>query len=357
MLVSFSRRCCPSLRRSTTSSVIVHTHPRLVSTSFGYVVAGNIPRQPLQNTAVTLFCQECKSDISISTINKFWQSEAVPEIFTEHTSDQKYCEQHFKETVKLINNKFEVSLPLKIPIYDVNNTLGNSLGMALKRFFNLEKRLQKDRSYFEEYQGFIHEYIDLGHASYIDISSYNMSHDAVYLMPHHPVIRETAVSTRLRTVFDGSMKTSNKISLNDILLNGPIVQPELFDILVLFRLDKYFFTCDIRRMFRNISLEKSQRSLKNILWRDSPEEQIKCLQLYTVTYGLKNSSFLATRCLNELAHRFKDEYKLASPVILSSCYVDDILYSHNNLDTIIQTKQQLVELLSKASFSLHKFFS
>lgn len=328
--------------------------PRLVSTSFGYVLAGNIPVQSPSDAAVSLVCQECETDIN-SNIVKFWQSEAVPEIFTEHTSEQQYCEQYFLDTVKLLDSKFEVSMPLKIPIYDVNNTLGDSLGLALRRFLNLEKRLQKDSSLFDEYSKFIHEYIELGHASYVDITEYDLSRDAVYFMPHHPVIRENAISTRLRTVFDGSMLTSNKISLNNILLNGPVVQNELFDVLLLFRLNKYFFTCDIRRMFRNIAIEKSQRSLQNILWRDNPSEPIKCLQLNTVTYGLKSSSYLATRCLNELAFRYQNEYQLAYPVILNSTYVDDILYSHNDLNTLKETKIQLTDLLNKGSFTLHKW--
>ncbi|CAH2058235.1 unnamed protein product, partial [Iphiclides podalirius] len=44
----------------------------------------------------------------------------------------------------------------------------------------------------------------------------------------------------------------------------------------------------------------STRNL-NILWRENPNTEIRCIQLTTVTYGLKSSSFLATRCLDELA--------------------------------------------------------
>lgn len=124
----------------------------------------------------------------------------------------------------------------------------DSLGLAIKRFLNLEKRFSKDDTLFHEYKKNLQEYIDLGHASYVDISSYDLSRDVVYIMPHHPVIRDTAVSTKLRTVFDRSMKTSNKISLNDIMFNGAVVQPELFDILISFRLFKYLFICDIRHM-------------------------------------------------------------------------------------------------------------
>lgn len=328
--------------------------PSLVHTQFGYIIAGNISVQSLQNAAVSLFCQECSSDID-STITRFWQSEAVPELFTEHTSEQQYCEQYYKDTVKIINNKFEVSMPLKIPICDINKTLGDSFGLALHRYLNLEKRFKRNNTLYQEYKKFIHEYIALGHASYFDITKYDLSKDMVYFMPHHSVLRENAMSTRLRVVFDGSMKTSNKISLNDIMSNGPVVQKELFDILLLFRLNKYFFISDIKHMFRNILIDKDQRSLQNILWRDNPDESIRCLQLNTVTYGLKSSPYLATRCLNELVYKFQHEYPLAAPVILHSTYVDDILYSHNDLKTIIDTKQQLIELLAKGSFNLHKW--
>ncbi|XP_063357907.1 uncharacterized protein LOC134647486 [Cydia amplana] len=288
-------------------------------------------------------------------MSNFWQTEKVPEIYAEHTSEQQQCEKLFTETVKLEDNQFTVSLPLKIPIYDVNNTLGDSFGLALKRFYNLEKRFQKDQNLYEGYKDFIHEYLDLGHGSYVDISSYELTKDPVYFMGHSAVLRPDAVSTKLRVVFDGSMLTSNKISLNNILMSGPTVQQELFDILLSFRVHKYFIACDIRRMFRNILVQKDQRSLQNILWRDTPNESIKCIQLNTVCYGMKSSSYLSTRCLNELATKFERQYPLASSAILNSTYVDDIIHTENSLAKIVDTQTQLIELLAKGSFKLHKW--
>ncbi|XP_062532954.1 uncharacterized protein LOC134201723 [Bombyx mori] len=328
--------------------------PSLLHTQFGYIVAGSVPDSYIQSSAVALFCRECETDIS-DTIANFWQSEKEPEKFVEHTSEQQYVEKHFTNTVKLENNQFEVSMPLKLPLCDMNNALGESLGLALKRFLNLENKLQKDKPLQKEYKSFIHEYLELGHASIVDITLYDLSKDPVYYFAHHAVIKQNAITTKLRTVFDGSMKTNNKISLNDLMWNGPIVQQELFDILLLFRLHKYFFACDIRRMFRNLIIEKSQRSLLNILWRDSPDEQLKCIQQSTVPYGLKCSSWLATRCLLELATRFGEQYPLAAPVLLNSTYVDDVLHTDDSLAKIIATKAQLIELLNKGNFQLHKW--
>lgn len=100
----------------------------------------------------------------------------------EHTSEQQYVEKHFTDTVKLENNQFEISMPLKLPLCDMNNALGESLGLALKRFLNLENKLQKDKPLQKEYKSFIHEYLELGHASIVDITLYDLSKDPVYFL-------------------------------------------------------------------------------------------------------------------------------------------------------------------------------
>ena len=46
-----------------------------------------------------------------------------------------------------------------------------------------------------------------------------------FYIPHKPVIRESAESTKLRTVFDASAKANEKSpSLNDCLETGPALQ-------------------------------------------------------------------------------------------------------------------------------------
>ncbi|XP_028157714.1 uncharacterized protein LOC114350946 isoform X1 [Ostrinia furnacalis] len=207
------------------------------------------------------------------------------------------------------------------------------------------------------YKNFIHEYLALNHGHYIDIESYDLMKQPVYFLPHHAVINDNSKTTKLRTVFDGSMKSSNKVSLNDLLLNGPVVQRELFDIILLFRLGDYTFTADIKRMFRNIKVDPEYTSLQNILWRDDPTESVQCIQLDTVTYGLKSSTYIATRCLDELANRYRDEFPLASSIIKNNVYCDDILFSHNDLETVFAARDELRRLLSLGSFETHKWSS
>ncbi|XP_049875316.1 uncharacterized protein LOC126373281 isoform X1 [Pectinophora gossypiella] len=290
-------------------------------------------------------------------MSAFWRAEKVPEIFPEQVPEQDYCEKLFQETTRLENNKFLVTMPTKVPLEQINSELGDSFNQALQRFINLEKKLQKNPVLFREYKKFIDQYTELKHGEYIDINSYDLSKDPVFFLPHHAVINESSRTTKLRTVFDGSMRTNNKISLNDLLMNGPVVQKELFEILISFRLEAYFFICDIQKMFRCIQLNPSQRSLQNILWRESPEKDILCIQLSTVTYGLKSSSYLATRCLIELATRYKDQFPLASAILINNTYVDDVLVTSKTECELLQMKAELVGLLELGSFYLHKWAS
>ncbi|KAJ0174131.1 hypothetical protein K1T71_010277 [Dendrolimus kikuchii] len=332
--------------------------PSIYNTKFGYIIGGALPAFD-NNSKVSLLCHTCESDIGEvnATIKQFWECEEVPQIMNEISSESQTAESIFLKSVKLENNKFQVDLPLKVSLNEISNTLGNSFDVALFRFLSLEKRLHKNVSLFNDYKKFIDEYVDLNHGHYVDIKSYNFSKDPIYLLLHHPVVNEASKSTPVRVVFNGSMPTNKKLSLNDILLNGPTVQNSLFDILLLFRFGDYIFTTDIRRMFRNIEINPAYKPLQNILWRENTQQPIQCICLDTVTYGLKNSSYLATRCLLELAVRFEAEYPIASFILKQCTYVDDILFSHSNLEVLKEAKKQLCDLLKLASLETHKWAS
>ena len=46
----------------------------------------------------------------------------------------------------------------------------------------------------------------------------------VFYLPHHPMIRESSLSTRIRPVFDASSKGYNVVALNDCLETGPCLE-------------------------------------------------------------------------------------------------------------------------------------
>jgi len=122
-----------------------------------------------------------------------------------------------------------------------------------------------------------------------------------YFLTHHPVFKETSTTTETRVVFAGSPKTSNGLSLNDILQVGPTVQHDLYSIVLRFRAHHVCCTADIARMNRQINIHQHDQVQQRFLWRYSSEEPIQVYKLTTVTYGTLSAPYLATRCLKKLA--------------------------------------------------------
>ncbi|KAJ8910531.1 hypothetical protein NQ315_013494 [Exocentrus adspersus] len=328
--------------------------PVLQNTSLGWVVAGSVPiSKCVTNLSVTLFART--EDVN-ELIPKFWNLEEVTSKRLLSPED-KLSEQIFVDTTKrLENGSFQVNLPFRVN--DAHLQLGDSYSLASRRFFSLEKRLLKDEELHAQYKGFIKEYVDLGHAKYIqfEVGSKIYNSERCFL-PHHGVVRESSTTTKLRVVFDASMKTSSGVSLNDLMLKGFPVQPELFDILCRFRTFNFVIIADIQKMYRMIRLNPEQMFLQNILWRDNKDEPLKCIELQTVTYGTKSAPYLATRCLKQLAEDELQRYPLAAEAILNQCYVDDILAGCNNEQQLLTLKEQLTDMLGLAGFKLHKWCS
>ena len=71
-------------------------------------------------------------------------------------------------------------------------------------------------------------------------------------MPYRAVIRESTESTKLRVVYDASVKSESGFSLNDCLEKGPPLQNKLWDILIRTRFRPVVLCGDIRIRIKEI---------------------------------------------------------------------------------------------------------
>jgi len=129
--------------------------------------------------------------------------------------------------------------------------LGSSREIAIKHLKAIESKFSKSLDLKEKYKNFIYEYQDLGHMTEIVNTD---ECEVVNYLPHHSVIKEDSLTTKLRVVFDGSSSTASGVSLNDILRVGPTVQQDLLNIILRFRQHRYVFTADIQKIYRQILL-------------------------------------------------------------------------------------------------------
>lgn len=117
-----------------------------------------------------------------------------------------YLEKNIKQ---LENGKIMVPIPFNTNPNDENFS-GDSWKMAIERFFQIESNIYKNPLFRKRYHDDILSYINLNHMSLRKTALNNG-----YYLPHHTVVRERSTKTKQRTVYGGSVKSSNGNSLND----------------------------------------------------------------------------------------------------------------------------------------------
>lgn len=317
------------------------------NTVFGYIVGGNVNTPSDEINFKLHSCSEQALNLE-SILQRFWEQEEVDKL-VKLSNEEQQCEDLFnRTTTRQPDGRYIVHLPLK----DVQ--IGNSYSLAMKRLLSVERRLHANEQLKTQYIKVMDEYLKLNHM--VEASDGCLSQPKFYL-PHHCVIREESTTTKLRVVFDGSVKSFGGCSLNDALMNGPTVQPTLWSILIKFRGYPIALCGDIEKMYRQILITEDHQNFQRILWRNHTTEPIKEYKLRTVTYGTKSAPFLATRTLNKVAEDNINTYPDEAKVILSNFYVDDLIAGADDEISALRLKTNLSAILTSGGFNLRKWKS
>ncbi|CAL1262171.1 unnamed protein product, partial [Larinioides sclopetarius] len=115
----------------------------------------------------------------------------------------------------------------------------------------------------------------------------------VYYLPHRPVIREDHSTTKVRVVFDASSHAKDQFSLNDCLHTGHNLLPNLFNLLVHFRINKFAVIADLEKAFLQIQIKKEDRDFTRFFWIDNTEDkEVDIYRMTRVLFGVCSSPFL-----------------------------------------------------------------
>lgn len=323
--------------------------PTLQKTHLGWIIAGELTVPAQNNYHAQQFCGLSLQQQIHNNMEQFWKLEECVEK-PRFTPEERACDEHYARThTHMANGRFLVQLPLR----EDPTQLGESKQIALKRLYAMERKFLRQPELRIQYTEFMDEYETLNHMT--KVNDAQPEPQATYYIPHHAVVKEESETTKLRVVFDGSCKTSSNVSLNDILLVGPTIQQDLFSIVLRFRQHTYVISADIEKMYRQIEVGDEHRDLQRILWRRSPDEPVSIFRLNTITYGLACSPFLAIRCLHQLADENYERFPVASRVIKTDFYVDDLLSGADTLDQARRIQTEVSAILGQAEFHLRKW--
>ncbi|XP_015121547.1 uncharacterized protein LOC107044257 [Diachasma alloeum] len=322
-------------------------------TIFGWVVSG--PR-------TTTRAHEQQSHASVNhciirepldnLIRKFCQLEELMIPIGLNEEDQK-CEDHFKTThTRDKSGRYTESLPFKTTLPLEN---GESYIIARKCLERQRRRLLTTPQRQVEYDGFLQEYLDLGHMS-LSPNQPQPDQKPVYL-PYHAVLRQDSTTSLIRVVFNAFSGTTNGKTLNDHLHVGPQLLPDLLDVILRWRMHPIALRADIEKMFRQILVTPGERHLQRILWQPPGSTEVNSYDLKTVTYGTAPAPYLSNRTLKQLAQDERARFPRAAAILERDFYVDDVLTGASSIQEARETQEELQKLLLAGGMNLGKWAS
>ena len=136
--------------------------------------------------------------------------------------DHSHVHSSFKESItRGEGGRYEVNVPW---------ILGSSLSStkeqpSRRRLIMVEKKLSQDPKLREEYEKIVLEQLE---ERIVEVAPETPTGDRNFYMPHKPVVRESASTTKVRMVFDASAKPHPLAnSINGCMYMGLSLQPLL----------------------------------------------------------------------------------------------------------------------------------
>ncbi len=224
-----------------------------------------------------------------------------------------------------------------------------------RRLACLVKKLQRDPELLENYDKIIQEQLAEG----IVERTVNKPQGREFYIPHKPVIKETAESTKVRIVFDASAKeNSDSPSLNDCLETGPSLLNLLWNVLVRNRLKPLALTADLKQAFLQVLIRADDRDALRFHWiKNKDPNDIEVLRFTRALFGLVQSPFLLAATLKQHLNSLRGKYPEEIKEIEKSLYVDDIITGGETTDEVLCLKQKTITVFEEAKFQLHKWHS
>lgn len=319
------------------------SEPAASWTKLGWVLHGSTPRKLIleDQAAVLHIC-----DVQLHRLVESHFNVDSLGVSTKQRVNKldKRVEEIFETTAQRKNGHFEVGLPWKTD----DPQLPESYESALKRLCTLERKMNKDSDFKQEYKAQVENLIRKGYATECDGSE---EHSKIkWYLPHFAVTNPNKPG-KIRMVFDAAAR-AHGVSLNDFLLEGPDLLASLTKILFGFREKPIAVTADIEEMFLRVKIRPEDQPAQMFLWRDESSSEPKKMKMTSMIFGASSSPFLAHSVRNRNAADYENLYPEAATAIKERHYMDDYLDSYATVEEARKTIKEVNYIHEQASFNL-----
>lgn len=342
----------PELTLSCEEKVGKQGDPVARLTPLGWTCVGSLSESKAQSDVHYTRCNYTLAESEIDEqLKALWDMDVLETCMEQPLNpEEKIALSKVEASRLMVDGHYEVCIPWR----DEVPQLSNNRAMAEKRFINLERSMVKTPKIAERYAAVIQSNIEKG---YIEEVKDPVVNTPCWYLPHFPVIREDKSTTKVRIVLDSAAKYHGK-SLNDVMLPGPKLQQDLVSILIRFRRGRVALIGDIKEMFSQVRMKRSDQDYHRLLWREFGSQQpFKVYRAVRLTFGDCASPFLAQYVIRQHALENQETFPLAASTCLNSTYMDDAIDSIDSVEEGLQLRMQLTQLLKGGGFEIRKWCS
>lgn len=313
-----------------------------ISTVFGAVFGGETARAPSPVFNCGVVTSGMARSVPIDeTVEKLWNLEAIriTDPLSSPSQDDELAVSLFEQTVKFRGDRYEVAWPWRP---GGRESLPNNFSLAYSRLNSLSNKLRSNPEFRGKYQATITEQLDRG-----IIEPAQKTGGWEYYIPHQAVI----TPKKLRVVYDASAKLKGKPSLNNLLLPGPNLVPELGGILIRFRGALCPVLSDIEKAFLAVGLRAEDREAAKFLWLRDPAlppspQNLQIYRFCRIAFGVNSSPFLLASVLQHHLRISGDPLQMGR-----NFYVDNLLLCADDsceAAAAVQSARQLMQAAGNA---------
>ena len=332
-------------------------------TIFGYALLGQQSEEQLWELPIRSTFLTATERLSLVT-ERFMQMSNIPEdhLNQNMTEAEKLAVELLQTTLTFSEEqkRFTCKLLFKQDALPINNYKN-----AVARLHKIWEHLTKNEEKRVAYKAAIQKLIADGHVKELSAEEAEQGEDKAMYLPHSLVHSPSSLTTPYRLVFDGSaiLSANPKVRYNDLLLPGPALHRNLTALLIRFRQRKFVLNGDIKALFLNVLLHPDHQDYCRFLWKEDVNQPIKRMRFSVLLFGLNCSPAIAMAAVQRLTKMVLEDpnataaERLAAERLTDDIYVDDLVTTFDDLDTLQQCYSAISTILSKASFTMRKFMS
>ncbi|PIC44764.1 hypothetical protein B9Z55_005020 [Caenorhabditis nigoni] len=266
--------------------------------------------------------------------------------------DKKVME-FFEDTIVKKEDGYEVRYPFKQSWTEIPD----NLPIAIKRLQSVVRT--QPREVLQMVQKVFDDQEEQGIIERVDPDEHTTN--LVRYNPTHPVLTPNKTTTKCRVVVDGSSHGRGDQSINELLHKGPILMPDMVEMLIRFRSGTTAIISDVEKAFLQVRVNPLDRDITRVIWLkdiDAPvtRSNIQVYRFTRVIFGLNVSPFLLGATI--LHHLKQHEDRGLAEEVAKNLYVDNlIITSDEDTDEMIQTYKKVKNMFDGMNMNLREFLS